>query len=76
MNTEAHLLAIHSFINVLTRRLVEKGVFTQSEMANLHDAWFQEVFAQGVALEEAGDELDLDDVLIMIHSLALEFTPK
>ncbi len=76
MNTGVHLLAIHSFINVLTRRLVEKGVFTPREMADLHDAWFQEVFAQGAALEEAGDELDLDDVLIMIHSMALDFTPK
>lgn len=70
------LLVVQSFLRLLTRSLVAKGVLSQSEVIGLYDAWFQEVFALGAELEAAGDERHVDDILQMIHSLADEFTPK
>lgn len=74
--TDAGELAIYSFIRVFTRRLVDKGVFTDKEMVDLHDAWFGEVLSLGAAMQDAGTAKDIDNVLQMIHSLTVEFTPK
>lgn len=74
--TDAGDLAIYSFIRVLTRRLVDKGVFTDKEMVDLHDAWFGEVMALGQELQESGSDQDVDGILQMIHSMTVEFTPK
>lgn len=74
--TDADELAIYSFIRVLTRRLVDKGVFTDKEMVDLHDAWFGEVLSLGAAMQEAAAAKDIDNVLQMIHALTVEFTPK
>lgn len=73
---EIQMLAIQSFLRLLARRLVDKGVFSQGEMADLHDAWFRDVLALGAELEATGDERDVDGVLRMIHSLTDEFSTK
>jgi hypothetical protein len=74
--TDVHLLAIQSFLRVLGQRLVDKGVFSQSEMADLFNDWFEDVLAIGQDLQESGDERNVDDVLKIIHSLTVEFTSK
>jgi len=69
LNFSAYL----SFIGILARRLVDKGVFSRSEMADLFDAWFREVFVLGAEFEAEGEEQDFDDILQMIHLLTVEF---
>lgn len=77
MNSNVYMFALHSFIGILTRRLVEKGVFSQDEMVDLLDSWFQEVVLLGAEVEPFVTHGDpVQDVLQMIHSLTGEFTPK
>lgn len=73
MDPDVYALAMQSFIRVLTHRLVEKGVFSREEMSELHDIWFGDVIATGVALESSGQKRNLDDMLQMIHLMGLEF---
>lgn len=77
MNSKVYMAATTSFIGILTRRLVDKGVFSQEEMEDLLDAWFQEVVLLGAEVEPLITDGDpVQDVLQMIHSLTKEFTPK
>lgn len=69
-------IVVYRFIRVLTRRLADKGVFTDREITELLDAWFGEVMALGRELQESGSTQDVDDILQMIHSLTVEFAPK
>lgn len=69
-------IALQSFVRVLARSLLDKGVLTEREVIDLLDAWFGDVVALGSALQEDGADSDVDGVLQMIHSLTAEFTPK
>lgn len=68
--------ALQSFVRVLARSLLDKGVLTEREVLDLLDAWFGDVVALGSALQEDGADSDVDGVLQMIHSLTVEFTPR
>lgn len=74
--TDTSESAIYSFIRVMTRRLVDKGVFSDKEMTELLDAWFGEVMELGQEMQEAGSDDDAFDVLQAIQSMTAEFTPK
>lgn len=68
--------ALQSFVRVLARNLIDKGVLTEGDVVDLLDAWFGDVMALGSALQEDGADSDVDGVMQMIHSLTVEFTPK
>lgn len=77
LGSDAYTVAFESFVKVLTRRLVEKGVFTSGEMVDLLDLWFGEVVRVAATQEEHGSPADgADEVLKMIHLLTDEFTTK
>mgnify|MGYP006932791963 CR=1 FL=1 len=70
------MLGLYSFVSVLTRRLLEKEVFTQQEVLDLLDAWFGDMLGIASKLQQAGLEGDADEVLKLINRITAEFSSQ
>ncbi len=72
---DAPTLALRQFVSNLVRALVQKGIFTNADAARLLDNWFADLvtIAASTTTAEVDASESIDDILAMIHSLAVEF---
>lgn len=70
---DAPTLALRQFVSNLVRTLIQQGIFTQADATRLLDNWFTDLVAIAAQTTEVENSASLDDLLTMIHSLAVEF---